>query len=39
MVEESKNYYCLPAKEMDLTIDKSFNCDLYTTDIGKRVPQ
>ncbi len=22
-----------------LTIDKSFNCDLYTTDIGERIPQ
>ncbi len=22
-----------------LTTDKSFNCDLYTTDIGERVPQ
>ena len=22
-----------------LTMDKSFNCDLYTTDIGERIPQ
>ena len=22
-----------------LTIDKGFNCDLYTTDIGERIPQ
>jgi len=22
-----------------VTTDKSFNCDLYTTDIGERIPQ
>jgi len=22
-----------------LIIDKNFNCDLYTTDIGERIPQ
>ncbi len=33
---EEMGFYTIPVY---LTTDKSFNCNLYTTNIGERIPQ